>query len=87
MRLCQPTLVFLPGESPWTAESGRLWSMGLQRTGHDQVTKHSTARVSLYRVEHCCFALFKIHLLLYVCEENNVIHMVKHISKNNMECF
>ena len=61
--------------------------MGLQRIGHNQVTKHSTALVSLYRVEHCCFALFKIHLLLYVCEENKVMHMVMHISKNNMECF
>ena len=26
----QPTPVFLPGESPWTAEPGRLQSMGLQ---------------------------------------------------------
>ena len=27
--------VFLPGESPWTEEPGRLQSMGLQRTGCD----------------------------------------------------
>ena len=26
----QPTPVFLPGESPWTAEPGRLQSMGSQ---------------------------------------------------------
>ena len=26
----QPTPVFLPGESPWTEELGRLQSMGLQ---------------------------------------------------------
>ena len=31
----QPISVFLPGESPWTEESGELQSMGLQRVGHD----------------------------------------------------
>jgi len=30
-----PTPVFLPGESPWTEEPGRLQSMGLQRVRHD----------------------------------------------------
>ena len=29
-RVWQPTRVFLPGESPWTEEPGRLQSMGLQ---------------------------------------------------------
>ena len=29
------TSVFLPGESPWTEEPGRLQFMGLQRVGHD----------------------------------------------------
>ena len=38
-RAWQPTPVFLPGESPWTEEPGRLQSMGLQRVGHNQVTK------------------------------------------------
>ena len=38
-------LVFLPGESPWTEEPGRLQSMGLQRVGHDLATKHSTTPV------------------------------------------
>ena len=42
-RARQPTPVFLPGESPWTEEPGRLQSMGLQRVGHDWATKHSTA--------------------------------------------
>ena len=31
----QPSPVFLPGESPWTEESGGLQSMGSQRVGHD----------------------------------------------------
>ena len=31
----KPTLVFLPGESTWTEEPGRLHSTGLQRVRHD----------------------------------------------------
>ena len=34
-RTWQLTPVFLPGESPWTEESGRLQSIGSQRVGHD----------------------------------------------------
>ena len=34
-RAWQPTPVFLPGEFPWTEESGRPQSMGYQRVGHD----------------------------------------------------
>ena len=37
-RAWQPTPVFLPGESPWTEEPGRLQSMGSQRLGHDWVS-------------------------------------------------
>ena len=39
-RAWQPTPVFLPGESPWAEEPGRLQSMGSQRVGHYRVTKH-----------------------------------------------
>ena len=39
---CQPTPVFLPGESPWTEEPGRLQSIGSQRVGHDWVTNDFT---------------------------------------------
>ena len=41
-RAWQPTPVCLPGESPGTEEPGGLQSMGLQRAGHDWVTKNST---------------------------------------------
>ena len=34
-RAWQTTPVFLPGESPWTEEPGRLQSIGLQRAGRD----------------------------------------------------
>ena len=43
-RACQPTPVFLPGESPWTEEPAGLQSTGLQRVGHDRETKHSRAQ-------------------------------------------
>ena len=33
---------------PWTEEPGGLQSMGLQRVGHDWVTKHSTVCSALY---------------------------------------
>ena len=36
----QPTPVFLPGESSWTEEPGRLQSARLQRVGHDWASKH-----------------------------------------------
>ena len=31
----QPTLVFLPGDSPWTEEPGGLQSIGSQRVRQD----------------------------------------------------
>ena len=34
-RECQPTSVFLPGESRWTEEPGGLQSMGSQRVEHN----------------------------------------------------
>ena len=34
-RAWHPNPVFLPGESPWTEEPGRLQSMGLQRVRQD----------------------------------------------------
>ena len=39
-RAWQHTPVFWPGECPWTEEHGGLQSMGLQRVGHNWVTKH-----------------------------------------------
>ena len=34
-RAWQPTPVILPGESPWTEETGSLQSIGMHQTGHD----------------------------------------------------
>ena len=34
-RAWQPTLVFLPGESPWTEEPGGIQSIGSQRVRHN----------------------------------------------------
>ena len=41
-RAWQPAPVFLPGESLWTEESGRLQSMGWQRIRHDWAIKNRT---------------------------------------------
>ena len=53
-RAWQPTQVFLPGESPWT-EPGGLQSIGLQRVGHDWVTKHIIEQVSGFS-KYCQFS-------------------------------
>ena len=47
MRAWQPTPVFLPGESPWTEETGGLQPMGSQRVGHDWATKHTHTHNSI----------------------------------------
>ena len=48
-RKWQPCPLFLPGESPWTEEPGRLQSMGSLRVGHDwAATKHSTGREDVW---------------------------------------
>ena len=43
-----PTPVFLPGESLWTGEPGRLQSMRLQRVGHDWATEHKKHNLILH---------------------------------------
>ena len=52
-RAGQPTPVFLPGESPWTEEPGRLWSMGLQRVRHNWATKNALK----YGLFKCCIKM------------------------------
>ena len=56
-RAWQPSLVFLPGESPWTEESGGLWSMGSQRVRHNWAIEHSTC-MYIYASIHMCYSLF-----------------------------
>ena len=47
MRAWQRTPVFLPGESPWTEETGGLQSMGSQRVRYDWATKHTHVHNSI----------------------------------------
>ena len=47
-RAWQLAPVFLPGESPWIEEAGRLQSMGSQRVRHDGATKHSTQATDIH---------------------------------------
>ena len=49
-RSWKPTPLFLPGESPWTEEPGRLLSMGLQKVGYDWSGFISQRLVKLFRV-------------------------------------
>ena len=55
----QPTLVFLPGESPWTEEPGGLQSTGYKES--DTTERLSTAQLSIYMLIHfwtfCCIDL------------------------------
>ena len=53
----QPTPVFMPGESSWTEEPGRLQSMWSQRVGHDWATKHNhkQAQWRTYSLQHLFF--------------------------------
>ena len=62
-RAWQPTPVFLPRESPWTGEPGRLQSTGLKTVGHDWVTKHSRANKNIYCV-NTFFFLTSMNLTL-----------------------
>ena len=48
-RAWQPTSIFLPGESPWTEELGRLQSMGSHKVRYYWATKHSTALRTTYK--------------------------------------
>ena len=51
-RKWHPTLVFLPGDSPWTEEPGRLQSMELQRVGHNWETECAHTHSYLYGNTH-----------------------------------
>ena len=48
-----PTLVFLPGESPWTEKPGRLQFIGSQRVRHDWATKHTHAAAAAKSLQSC----------------------------------
>ena len=37
----------LAWEIPWTEEPGGLWSMGMQKVGHESATEHSTHKPTL----------------------------------------
>ena len=58
----QPSPVFFPGESPLTEVPGGLQFMGLQKVGHNWVTKHNFP-IRHHYIHHemlICFLLFKI---------------------------
>ena len=60
-RKWQPTLVFLPGESPWTEEPSGLQSMGSQRVGHDWATSFSLKNPMCVLVTQSCLDSVQPH--------------------------
>ena len=51
-RAWKPTIVFLPGKIPRTEEPGKLKSVGLQRVGHDWVSKRMSAHTHTHTHTH-----------------------------------
>ena len=54
----QPISVFLPGESPWTEESGGLQSMGLQKVRHNWATKYTHYYFLVWCVVGCLCSFY-----------------------------
>ena len=52
-RAWQPTSIFLPGQSSWTEEPGRLQSTGLRRVGHDWSNLACTHETSQENFQKC----------------------------------
>ena len=51
-RKWQLNSLFLPGESPWTEEPGRLQSVGWQRVRHDLATKQQQQQQQGWKYTH-----------------------------------
>ena len=65
----QLTIVFFPGESPWTEEPGRLQSMGLQRVGHNWTifTICHLLATKLKEIYLTC-----LYLGFFICKKNSI---------------
>ena len=74
-RAWPPTPVFLPGECPWTEESGGLQSMGSQRVKHDWATKHSIVQEDSRKI--VCLVPDHHHRMSYM----DVFGLPEHIKK------
>ena len=66
-RACQATPVFLPGEFPWTEDSGRLQSIGSQRAGQDWSDLALIhACIHHFRIMQSHFSALKIICALFI---------------------
>ena len=79
----QPTPVFLPGESPWTEEPGRLQSLGSQRVGHDRVTEHTYTHTHILREKITYFLLkyFHVHACTHTHNDTQTYSFQANISE------
>ena len=83
----QPTPIFLPRESPWTEESGRLQSRGSQRVRHHWKRTHNHGEVKeLFkspqrdkgRARTCLLAQTASGLFLLILELSQATHCSLH---------
>ena len=65
----------LAWEIPWTEEPGRLQSMGLQRVGHDIVTKQNRESYFLASTSHNAVKFtFRVKpTVMYALEQTSII--------------
>ena len=65
----------LAWEIPWTEEPGRLQSMGLQRVGHDIVTKQNRESYFLASTSHNAvkFTFCVKPTVMYALEQTSII--------------
>ena len=75
-RAWQPTPVFLPGESPWTEQPGRLQSIGHRKSG---TTERLSTALGLSLLFFQGVSIFSFHAAVTICsdfgaQENKVSH-------------
>ena len=86
-RKWQPTPVFLPGESSWTEEPGRLQPVGSQTVRHNRATKHSTVGT----VECLYWQKCNLYFILYtkinlqsIIDLNTKTGIIKNLEENRI---
>ena len=63
-RAWQPTPVFLPGESPWTEEPGRLGPLGCKELNTSEATGHIGTHATCGKLEASTYVYFILLLIL-----------------------
>ena len=76
-RAWPPTPVFLPGESPWIEEPGRLQCLGWQRDKHDWATQHAQKDSYIFILLESVLRLLNlVYITLYNVSEQCVTQCI-----------